>query len=303
MWWITVLSFGALGLMRVIQKICSKKTSLLVEPGVKFFHYGAFYQTLAAGVSLITLCIVGFHGFNTPTVLCALVCAVLLSVTLFSSIEAVKGCTLVLLNMCEAGSLVVPCILGIFLFDEPMGLWQWVGLTVFIVSAYFLASDSGSTNEKLNARTVLMLIVYFLSSGFLLVAQKYFAKLVPDGNTAMFSFLMFALNAVILFICMLVAQIAVAKKENARKILEIRPLDKKLYGFGAILAVAIFVVNMLMTTLAKTVDSVVLFSVESIIGIAATTAVGAIFFKEKITVKKILGITIGLAGIFLINAF
>lgn len=299
--WITVLSFGALGLMRVIQKICSKKTSSLVEPGVKFFHYGAFYQMLAAGVSLITLCIVGFHGFNTPTVLCALVCAVLLSVTLFSSIEAVKGCTLVLLNMCEAGSLVVPCILGIFLFDEPMGLWQWIGLTVFIVSAYFLASDSGSTNKKLDARTVLMLIVYFLSSGFLLVAQKYFAKLVPNGNTAMFSFLMFAINAVILFVCMLVAQITTAKKEKTRKLLKIRPLDKKLYGFGAILAVAIFVVNMVMTTLAKTVDSVVLFSVESIISIAATTAVGALFFQEKITVKKVVGIAIGLAGIFLIN--
>lgn len=299
--WITVLSFGALGLMRVIQKICSKKTSSLVEPGVKFFHYGAFYQTLAALVSVITLCIVGFSGFNLPTVLCALVCAVLLSVTLFSSIEAVKGCTLVLLNMCEAGSLVVPCILGIFLFDEPMGVWQWVGLAVFILSAYFLASDSGSTNKKLNARTAFMLIVYFLSSGFLLVAQKYFAKLVPDGNTAMFSFLMFAFNALILFVCLMIAQIMKAKGEGSRELLKIRPLDKKLYGYGAILAVAIFVVNMVMTTLAKTVDSVVLFSVESIISIAATTAVGAVFFKEKITVKKIVGIAIGLVGIFFIN--
>ena len=296
-----VLLFALLALMRVVQKFCSKKTALLVSPGATFFAYGAYYQLLAAAVSVVTLCIVGFHGFNLPTALCSLACAVLLSLDLFSALEAMKGCTLVLCNLFNNACLVVPCLLGIFLFDEPMGVGQWVGLAVFIASAYFLVSDSNSTNKKLSWRTWLMLFVNLLANGIMLVVQKYFAKLVPNGNTAMFSFLMFAFNAAILFICML-ASVGVKAKANIEETnFQLPRLDKKLYGFGAILAIAVFCVNMVMTTLAKTVDSVVLFSLESIISIVATTVVGAIVFKEKVTLRKILGIIIGLVGIFLIN--
>ncbi len=297
---IPVLLFISLGVVRAAQKICTKKTASLVMPGITFFHYGAYYQLLAALVSLVTLALVGFHGFNLPTLLCAVASALCLSVSIFSSLEAMKGCTLVLINMTSSASIVIPCVLGIFLFDEPMGALQWIGLAVFIASAYFLVSDSKSTGSKMTFKTVIMLIAYFLGEGSIVVVQKYFAKSVPNGNTAMFSFLMFAANAVMLCICTLIFAAVSAKKEKRR--FKTEPLDKRLYGYGAVLAFAVFVVNVVVTTLARTVDSVVLFSAESIISISVTTAVGALLFKEKITAKKIVGIVIGLAAVFLINA-
>ena len=296
---IPILLFAALGAVRVAQKICTKKTAILVESGIAFFHYGAYYQLLAALVSLITLAFVGFHGFNFPTLLCSVLSALCLTVSIFSSIEAMKGCTLVLINMTSSASIVIPCVLGIFLFDEPMSLLQWVGLAIFIASAYFLVSDSKSTGGKMSFKTVLMLIAYFVAEGSIVVVQKYFAKSVPNGNTAVYSFLMFASNAIILFACAVVASMMHAQKKQRR--FRIEALDKRLYGYGAILAVAIFVVNVVVTTLAKTVDSVVLFSLESIISISVTTAVGALVFSEKITVKKIMGILIGLVAVFIIN--
>jgi drug/metabolite transporter (DMT)-like permease len=45
----------------------------------------------------------------------------------------------------------------------------------------------------------------------------------------------------------------------------------------------------------------VLLSLESVISISVTTAVGALVFKEKITVKKLAGIFIGLVAVLLIN--
>ncbi len=286
--------------MRMAQKICSKKTASLVDAGVKFFHYGAVYQILASLFALITLCIVGFYGFNIPTLICAIASALLLSLSLFSSIEAMKGCTLVLINMTSSASIILPCILGIFLFDEPMSAFQWIGLAVFVAAGYFLVSDSKKTGGRLTLKTVLMLIGYFLGEGLIVVVQKYFAKSVDGGNTAMFSFLMFASNAAILFVCTFVAQAIRSKKDKTHFKIEL--LDKRLYGYGAILALAVFIINIVVTTLARTVESVVLFSLESIISISVTTAVGAIFFKEKITVKKMIGIAIGLVGIFLINS-
>ena len=296
---IPILLFCVLGIVRAAQKICTKKTAGLVEGGITFFRYGAYYQLLAALVSLITLAFVGFHGFNLPTLLCAGASALCLSVSIFSSLEALKGCTLVLINMTSSASIVIPCVLGIFLFDEPMSALQWIGLAVFILSAYFLVSDSKSTGGKMTFKTVIMLIAYFLGEGSIVVVQKYFAKSVPDGNTAMFSFLMFASNAVMLFICTVIFASVRAREEKTRG--KIEPLNKKLYGYGAVLAFAVFVVNIVITTLAKTVDSVVLFSAESVISISVTTAVGALVFKERVTVKKTIGIAIGLVAVLLIN--
>ena len=293
------LLFCALALMRVAQKVCSKKTASLIDSGDKFFHYGAVYQFLAALFALITLSVTGFYGFNIPTLICSLASAFLLTVSIFSSLEAMKGCTLVLINMTSSASIILPCVLGIFLFDEPMGALQWVGLVVFVISAYFLVSDSKSTGGKMTLKTVLMLVAYFLGEGLIVVVQKIFAKNIEGGNTAAFSFLMFASNALILSLCALVSCKIKTKKE--RKRFAIEPLDKRLYGYGAILACAVFVVNIFVTTLAKTVDSVVLLSLESVISISVTTAVGALVFKEKITVKKLAGIFIGLVAVLLIN--
>ena len=81
---IIVLSFVAIACMRVLQKICGKQVSNSVDGGKMFFRYGAFYQFVAAAFSLITLAFTGFYGFNLPTVLCALVSAVLFGIDLFT---------------------------------------------------------------------------------------------------------------------------------------------------------------------------------------------------------------------------
>lgn len=56
-----VLSFGAIALMRVAQKITAKKVSREVQ-GRIFFRYGGYYNLLSALFSLIPLFIVGFEG-------------------------------------------------------------------------------------------------------------------------------------------------------------------------------------------------------------------------------------------------
>ena len=103
----------------------------------------------------------------------------------------------------------------------------------------------------------------------------------------------FAVNAVILFSVLLLLSIG---KNN-----KIERLDKKLYLFGALLAVAVFTISTTVTLAAKTVPSVVLFPVSSAITLTVSTVVGAIVFKEKITVKNILGLALGLGAILVLN--
>lgn len=313
-----VLSFTAVAVMRVIQKVCGKKVSNEVV-GKTFFHYGGYYNLMSALFSLITLAIVGFNGFNFPTVLCALGTALFMAVELFAGIEAIKGCTLIVSQMFGVGALFIPCLVGIFLFDEPMSVWQWLGLLLFMVAMYFLVAPSTkkSQNEpvkKMSLKTIAYLIVCLLTGGGTMVVQKVFAVLVPNGNVAMYSFLMFALNALILYSCYFVGvflQRTKRVREVDKTVTENRTetpacagwqrLSKLLLICGLLLAFAVFVINMLVTEIGKTVPSAILFSVSYAISIIITILVGSIYYKEKISWKNVIGIVLSVGALAIIN--
>lgn len=198
-----VLSFMAIALMRVAQKVSAKKVSKEVQ-GRIFFRYGGYYNLLSALFSLITLFIVGFDGFNIPTILCALATAICLALELFATIEGLKVTTLVVNQMFSVGALIIPCIVGIFFFNEPMTIWQWVGIGLFVIAMYFMVSETRQNNtkktEKNSLKTIMLLLLTLFAGGGTMVAQKAFAVVVPNGSVAMYSFLMFALNAIILYV-------------------------------------------------------------------------------------------------------
>lgn len=315
-----VLSFTAIALMRVIQKVCSKKVSGEVA-GKTFFHYGGYYNLMSALFSLVTLAFVGFYGFDLPTVLCALGTAVLMVIELFAGIEALKGCTLIVSQMFSVGALFIPCLVGIFLFNEPMSVWQWVGLLLFMIAMYFMVAPTKAKSEraptkKMSAKTVIYLLITLIAGGGTMVVQKVFAVLVPNGNVAMYSFLMFALNAVILYACYLIVlflkqskeaqttkkvevEMTTNKEKPSRRLLQ--RLSKVLLSCGLLLALAVFVINMIVTELGKTVPSAILFSVSYAISIIITLLVGRLYYREKISCKNIVGIFFCVGALAIIN--
>jgi drug/metabolite transporter (DMT)-like permease len=284
--------------------VCSKKVSAEVQ-GKTFFHYGGYYNLLSALFSLVTLFMVGFKGFDFPTVLCALATAMCLAIELFAGIEALKGASLIVNQMFSVGALFIPCIVGIFFFDEPMSVWQWVGLLLFIVAMYFMVSPTKEKEKtettKITAKTIVMLVITLLAGGGTMVAQKAFAKIVSNGNVAMYSFLMFALNAVILYACYAGSIFLGKKKSSASQTQEKKGLSNTLLVCGLILAFAVFVINILVTELGKSVDSAILFSVSYAISIIITILVGSIYYKEKITVKNVIGVALCVVALAIIN--
>ncbi len=303
-----VLFFVIIAAMRVIQKVCTKKVSNAVT-GKTYFHYGGYYQLLSALFSLITLVIVGFYGFDFKTAACAFGTAVFMAIELFASIEALKGCTLIVSQMFSVGALFIPCLVGIFFFDEPMSVWQWVGLALFIVAMYFMVfptkEKETKKKPKTSVKTFVMLLLTMLAGGGTMVMQKVFGRLVPDGNTAAYSFLMFAINALLLYACYFVQAFIKEKTPTGMNVTEKEPrfkvLPKMLLICGACLAFAVFMINMLVTELGKTVPSAILFSVSYAISIGITLIVGRFYYNEKITWKNIVGIVLCIGALAIIN--
>ncbi|MBO5925174.1 MAG: hypothetical protein J6Q52_02840 [Clostridia bacterium] len=70
---------------------------------------------------------------------------------------------------------------------------------------------------------------------------------------------------------------------------------------GLALAFALFVINLLVTEMSKSVDSILLFPISSAISIFITTLIGWIVFKEKLTLRNFVGLIIELISIIVIG--
>ena len=305
-----IFFFFIIGLMRVIQKVCSKKVSNQIE-GPAYLHYGGYYQLIAAALSLIALLYYGFSGFNTTMVLCSIGMAAFITLGLFTEMQALKGASLILVQMFAAGSIVLSALFGHFFLDgQEMNVYQWLGLVVFLISIYFMVSqDKSKTAEaqeqpkkKISLKTLIMLILMFIAEGGMMIVQTIFGTLVEDGNTALFSFVMFAINALILYICYLVQALFIRKPvQQTEK--RVKPLPKVLLVCGTFLAFALAVINILATELTAMVPAALLFSISNAIAIIVTMLVGGIVYKEKVGVKNIIGIVLCAVSLTVVGAF
>ncbi len=80
-------------------------------------------------------------------------------------------------------------------------------------------------------------------------------------------------------------------------------LTPELLFLGAVLSVVVFIINQLATLAAATVPPVILFTFinggSTIIG----AIVAAVFFKERLTPRSLLGIGLGILSLVIIKAF
>lgn len=104
--------------MRVVQRVCSKTSSLLVVDNYTFFKYGAAYQLFAALFALVTAIVTGFGCVNLPTLVCSAISAIMFGIDLFCGIEAIKGCSLVVANTFANGGLIVSVAASYIWFGE-----------------------------------------------------------------------------------------------------------------------------------------------------------------------------------------
>ena len=303
---IIILFFLIIGLMRVVQKVCSKKVSNQIENNV-YFHYGAYYQLLSAVFSLIALFFVDFQGFDWQTFWLAVGAAVFTAIVLFTEIEALKGSSLIVGQMFDAGSIVIPCLFGHFFGSQPMTIWQWLGLLLFMVAMYLMLSQSGKNKDakqtKLSPKTLILLIVMWLAAGGLMVIQNG----VGETHSEMFCFIMFAVNALVLYVCYFVQ--GLLAKKSKRNIGEtqnkfFKPLSKLFLVCGAFLALALFAINFLVVNLSTKLSALgqqpLLFPLSAAIAITVTTLVGRFVYKEKMFLRNVIGMVLSAIAVIII---
>lgn len=284
-------------LLRVPQNFSSKKTSGLVTNSQSYFLYGTYSYTLAGLIAFVMLLFDGMSGFSLPAVGISALGAVSLAVSLFCSIEALKNGVMVLAAMASSAGLLLPCIAGIFMFNEPMKPMQFIGIALLIFSGWLLIGYSKEQTGSFTPRTLLLLIGSMLSNGSVMLAQKMFSKYLPDTSVSIFSFLTFGLIGIGMFIGLVPSLLSQSGRAK------IAAVPKPVFLYGTISSIILLAINQLATLAGRNVPSAIMFPINDGGATIITAITAAIFFKEKLTVRSVCGLILGIGSLIVINLF
>lgn len=284
-------------LLRVPQNFSSKKTSGLVTNSQSYFMYGTYSYTLAGLIAFVMLLFDGMSGFSLPAVGISALGAVSLAVSLFCSIEALKSGVMVLAAMAGSAGLLLPCIAGIFMFNEPMKPMQFIGIALLIFSGWLLIGYSKEQTGSFTPRTLLLLIGSMLSNGSVMLAQKMFSKYLPDTSVSIFSFLTFGLIGIGMFIGLVPSLLSQSGRAK------IAAVPKPVFLYGTISSIILLAINQLATLAGRNVPSAIMFPINDGGATIITAITAAIFFKEKLTVRSVCGLILGIGSLIVINLF
>ena len=284
-------------LLRVPQNFSSKKTSGLVTNSQSYFLYGTYSYILAGLIAFVMLLFDGMSCFSLPAVGISALGAVSLAVSLFCSIEALKSGVMVLAAMAGSAGLLLPCIAGIFMFNEPMKPMQFIGIALLIFSGWLLIGYSKEQTGSFTPRTLLLLIGSMLSNGSVMLAQKMFSKYLPDTSVSIFSFLTFGLIGIGMFIGLVPSLLSQSGRAK------IAAVPKPVFLYGTISSIILLAINQLATLAGRNVPSAIMFPINDGGATIITAITAAIFFKEKLTVRSVCGLILGIGSLIVINLF
>ena len=289
-----VVSIGIIMLLRVIQHYFGKRTSTVFPTSaVGRSLYVAVSMGLSAVFALASLLIDGnWQHFSWLNVWLSTVSGLALAGSTLCSNLAMKSGTIALTSVFGTAGLLVPCIAGILFFDEPMSLWQWLGVAVFIFASWLLSRSAKSAHTGFSWKTVLLLLGSMLTNGITMLCQKLLTFTDPQANVLLFSFLSFGIPAVVFLL-----MFGKARRDGQKE-----ALDRRLYVPIVLLALAVFLINQLATDATRTVDSVILFACINGGSSIIAAIVGAICYRERPTVQSALGLLLGVAALIVINA-
>ena len=184
-------------------------------------------------------------------------------------------------------SLIIPVIFGIIVYNESVGVQKILGIILALVSVYL-------TSLKKKDRTVLTQSIYlpiilFLGSGIIDTSINHFA---PDDKIPLFSATIFFFAAIIGF------SIVTYKALQFKSVFKLKSIP---FGIALGLVNYCSIHFLLLALRVESTESSTLFTINNVAILALSTVIGLLLFKEHISNKNWIGISLALISIVLIT--
>lgn len=241
--------------------------------------------------------VVPFGNFNPTMILISALSGISTAAFVISWLVSVRSGAYVMLDvflMLGVGVTVGCC--RIFLGEE-IRLNQIIGLVVLVVAAYIMCSYDMTINGKMSVGKIALLILCGVVNGLTDFSQKLFVYKVEGGNTAEFNFYTYIFAAIALFVFFIIMKVRENKIGAAKETVSVA----KVIPFVAIMAVCLFMNSYFKTLAASRLDSAILYPLNQGAALILSLLMAAAFFKEKITVRCVVGLIVAFVGLLIIN--
>ena len=254
------------------------------------------FNALSYGAAAVILLIVTFFGeisLSVSTVICALCYAVIVISLQTVSIVAMKSGSMSMTAICVMYGMIIPALAGPIFWHEPFGVLQGVGMALRLASLWLLndtkKTEKTDTPEKktFSKLWIVLAIVAFVLSGMAGVMEKIHQS--TDGKDEKAIFV--CLACVFMLVFSIVGGLVTRKSERADK--GAKPPILLGVFTGAIQGTY----SLINLTLAGALDSMIYYPIANGGAMLLTVLVSFVLFKEKLTLKKIIGTVIGIVGI------
>ncbi len=287
-------------LCRVFQKTATKAISKRLPSDMAGI---SGYNAISMGISAAFAAILLLFNFSItqftqlPILGWVISCATGVTICLATicSLFAMRGSSILLNSLFSMAGLLIPTISGIFILGQAVMPMQWLGMLILFVSALILTSASNKTNGKISTKTILLLFTSMIANGATMLLQVLYKTYVPTGSVLVYSFLQFSITSAFLFVLALI----LSKREKRAFFVP----DKKLMSFMVVAAGALFGITQLATMASSVVPVAVLFPITEGGGMVISALVANFVYKEKISLKSIIGIITGVMGLVFLKLF
>lgn len=214
---------------------------------------------------------------------------------------AVKSSAYMMVDVFLLLGCVIPIILSRIFYSEQVSIPQVVGMILLVVAAYVMTGYNASIKGKLSLSSIIFLSLCGISNGAADFSQKVFVKLSTDTPISVFQLYSFMFSAATLFaVCLF---LRIGKKNSGDSIGTSLSRLKGAAGYIAVMAVCLFLHSYFKTAAANHFDSVQLYPILQGGGMLVALLISALCFKERITLKCLIGVALALVAMIMLNLF
>lgn len=208
----------------------------------------------------------------------------------------VRKSAYMMLDVFIAAGMLVPLILCDLLYQEQISLLQWVGVALTLLAVLIMCSYNNTIKAKLTLPGLLLLLMTGLFNGTTDFSQKMIVKSFPQVPNAVFNFYTYVFAIAALLIAFVFLRLRFPGEGG-----DLAVGFRKALPLLLIMAATLFGSSFFKTEAAKHLDAAVLFPLTHGCTLILSSAMAALFFKEKITWRSILGLSLIFIAMVIIN--
>ena len=273
----------------VINSFCDKIISSKEQNRYNYFYNAVKF--LICSICMLTMLIFEEKPvFEVGSLFCGICCGIMYAISKTVMLKGYEKSSVAFMTLCHSSGMILPCIIGHFFWFEELSVLSVLGIILAVLSIVLLKGGD-KKSKKININGYVLGVIVFLTSAGVMIAQKLMGIYFSEQSISAYNLYSFVVPFLIICCFIRPKQLNGGEKKNLRL--------TYICAFGS--AISLCIISFVMTCLSGRVPSVLLFPLFNGLGIILV-CIGSVFaFKEKLTVKKLIGLALGVIGLCLVN--